>query len=50
MTSNKSKSTWHIIMKRELAAYFASPIPYIVGVVFLLLAGFMFFSFFDKAA
>ncbi len=43
---NKSSAAWHIIMKRELASYFSSPIPYIVGVVFLLVAGFLFFPFF----
>ena len=46
MDSKKTKSTWHIIMRRELAAYFVSPVPYIVGALFLFAAGILFFSVF----
>ncbi len=49
--SNESKSSvrkasWTIIMKRELAAYFTSPVAYIVCVLFLAFAGFFFFQTF----
>ena len=48
MTSSKTKQSglWTVICKRELSAYFSSPIPYIVCVVFLLFSGFRFFSTF----
>ena len=35
-----------VIMKREMGAYFASPIAYIVTGLFLLIAGILFFLFF----
>ncbi|MGN0729870.1 ABC transporter permease subunit [Treponema sp.] len=41
----KNKS-FAVIMKRELASYFSSPVAYIVGALFLLFSGFMFFSTF----
>ena len=44
--SNKKKASWAVICSRELSALFTSPIPYIVCVVFLLVAGIMFFSTF----
>ncbi len=44
--SNTKKSAWKVIFKRELKAYFTSPIPYIVMALFLLAAGFIFFSTF----
>ena len=44
--SNKKKASWAVICSRELSALFTSPIPYIVCVVFLLVAGIMFFATF----
>lgn len=38
--------TPYIITKRELAAYFSSPIAYIVTGIFLLVSGMFFFSVF----
>ncbi len=40
------KSPSAVIMKRELASYFTSPVAYIVTGLFLLFSGFMFFSTF----
>ena len=47
-TTAKTNSTrgWQVILKRELAAYFSSPIAYIVGCFFLLFSGFTLFSTF----
>lgn len=42
----KKNKSWAVIMKRELCSYFASPVAYIVGALFLLFSGFMFFSTF----
>lgn len=42
----KRKSPATIIMKRELASYFTSPVAYIVTGLFLIFSGFMFFSTF----
>ena len=44
--TNKNKNTcsWPVIMKRELKAYFTSPVAYIVGALFLGFSGFMFFT------
>lgn len=44
--TQKVQSGWKVIMKRELAAYFSSPIAYIVGCFFLLFSGFVLFSTF----
>ena len=44
--TQKGQSGWKVIMKRELAAYFSSPIAYIVGCFFLLFSGFVLFSTF----
>ncbi len=41
-----TKKPWRVIMRRELAAYFASPVAYIVGCLFLVFAGWMLFSTF----
>ena len=43
---NKVKNPAVVIFKREFAAYFASPIAYIVTGLFLILAGTMFFTAF----
>lgn len=43
---NKVKNPAIVIFKREFAAYFASPIAYIVTGLFLILAGTMFFTAF----
>jgi len=43
--SAKTKSVWTIILRRELAAYFTSPVAYIVGFLFLIYCGFRFFPF-----
>ena len=46
MTSTKNGG-WKVIMKRELSAYFSSPIAYIVCCIFLVFSGFwLFFAFF----
>ncbi len=45
-TNQKSKSAVGIIMKRELGAYFTSPVAYFVTGLFLLLSGILFFSTF----
>jgi ABC-2 type transport system permease protein len=41
-----ARGGWKAIMRRELAAYFSSPIAYIVCGFFLLFSGFMLFSTF----
>ena len=38
-TLNKKHSPAAVIMKRELAAYFTSPVAYIVTALFLIIAG-----------
>lgn len=43
------KSVWPVIMKRELSAFFASPVAYIVTGLFLAFSGFLFFSTFFLA-
>ena len=45
-TLNKKHSPAAVIMKRELAAYFTSPVAYIVTALFLIIAGITFFVFF----
>ena len=45
-TLNKKYSPAAVIMKRELAAYFTSPVAYIVTALFLIIAGITFFVFF----
>jgi len=45
----KNSKPWVIIMKRELGAYFTSPIAYIVCVLFLIFVGSFFFSTFFLA-
>lgn len=43
----KSKTVpWAVIMKRELCAYFSSPVAYIAGALFLLFSGLLFFTAF----
>ena len=42
----KKNKSWAVIMKRELCSYFTSPVAYIVGALFLLFSGFLFFSTF----
>lgn len=51
MSSSNKKSTaaYMVIMKRELAAHFTSPIAYIVTAIFLIFSGFIFFSSFFLA-
>lgn len=46
MAEKKAKNPVFIIMKRELGAYFTSPIAYIVTGLFLIITGIMFFSTF----
>lgn len=46
MNKNKQKNPAFIIMRREVAAYFTSPIAYIVTGLFLLASGFLFFNTF----
>jgi ABC-2 type transport system permease protein len=41
------RNTW-IILKRELGAYFSSPIAYIVGAVFLLVSGIFFLLYLNQ--
>lgn len=43
---SKTKHPWAHILQRELAAYFSSPIAYIVIALFLIFSGTMFFSTF----
>ena len=44
-----NKKTWSIILKRELASYFTSPMAYIVWALFLLYTGITFVSTFFLA-
>ncbi len=44
--NNKSKKAAIVIFKREFAAYFTSPVAYIVTGLFLIITGVMFFSAF----
>ncbi len=44
--NNKTKKPAEVIFRRELAAYFASPIAYIVTGLFLIITGVMFFTAF----
>lgn len=39
-------AVWPVIMKRELVAFFTSPVAYIVTGLFLIFSGFLFFSTF----
>ena len=41
--SNKRKNPTFVIMKRELKAYFSSPVAYIVSALFLIVCGIWFF-------
>ena len=43
---NNQHSVWPVIMKRELVAFFTSPVAYIVTGLFLIFSGFLFFSTF----
>ena len=45
----KQQKAWVVIMKRELTAYFTSPIAYIVCALFLIFAGCFFFATFFLA-
>ncbi|HAH61887.1 MAG TPA: ABC transporter, partial [Treponema sp.] len=45
-TKGKKQSPAVVIMKRELGAYFTSPIAYIVTGLFLIIAGILFFATF----
>lgn len=49
MSDTKKTKPSIVIMKRELASYFSSPIAYIVTGLFLVFSGFMFFSTFFLA-
>ncbi len=42
----KTKRPWAVIMGRELASYFSSPVAYIVCGLFLVFSGILFFSVF----
>ena len=44
--AGKQKKAWAVIARRELGAYFSSPMAYIVGGLFLIASGFFFFSAF----
>lgn len=46
ITEKKLHKPFAVIMKRELKSYFTSPVAYIVMVIFLVIAGFLFFPFF----
>lgn len=46
MSNKKTKNPAFVIMKRELGAYFTSPIAYIVTGLYLLVTGIVFFSTF----
>lgn len=48
MSFQKAKKVmpWAVIMKRELCAYFTSPVAYIVGAMFILLSGIFYFMTF----
>ena len=46
MKSTAKKPVWLVIARRELGAYFTSPIAYIVCALFLIFSGFLFFSTF----
>jgi ABC-2 type transport system permease protein len=41
-----ARAVWAVIMRRELAAFFSSPVAYIVTGLFLAFSGFLFFSTF----
>ena len=45
-TLNKKHAPAAVIMKRELGAYFTSPVAYIVTALFLVITGITFFVFF----
>lgn len=47
--NTKKKMACAVIIKRELYAYFTSPIAYIVGTIFILLSGIFFFNTFFLA-
>ncbi|MCQ2240994.1 ABC transporter permease subunit [Treponema sp.] len=49
MKNTKKKLPCAVIMKRELCAYFTSPVAYIVGALFILLSGIFFFNTFFLA-
>lgn len=51
-SGKKNVKVWTVIMKRELSAYYTSPVAYIVGALFLLFSGYLFFTtfFFAKRA
>ena len=49
METKRTTKEWLIIMRRELSSYYSSPIAYIVGALFLLFSGFLFFSTFFLA-
>ena len=44
--NNKQPKPFAIILKRELKSYFTSPVAYIVMVIFLVIAGLLYFPFF----
>lgn len=46
MKTSLKKQAWFVIARRELSAYFTSPIAYIVSALFLIFSGFLFFSTF----
>ena len=45
----KKPALWSVILRRELSAYFTSPVAYIVCALFLVFSGFLFFSTFFLA-
>ena len=49
MERKHSSKAWLIIMKREVCSYYSGPVAYIVGALFLLFSGFLFFSTFFLA-
>ena len=43
---NKKVNTVKVMFNRELKSFFASPMAYVVGVIFLVITGFLVFNFF----
>lgn len=46
LTKTKPQNLIWVMVKREIGAFFASPIAYIVGALFLIFSGFLFFNVF----
>ncbi len=49
MSQSKKQNPALVIARRELSSYFSSPIAYIVGALFLIFSGFLFFNTFFLA-